>query len=126
MYKILIATIVVIIIHLGFSPSSFAQKLDKKNNKEVVSDTLMVRGVCGSCKERIEMAASIKGVKKASWDKHKQQLIVIYKPSKVTTKEIEQEVAKVGHDTENFKAEDKIYNRLPACCAYRSGEIEIH
>lgn len=127
--KIIVKTISVLMIwalFIGLSVPTFAQKPEKISSKTVVCDTIMVRGVCGSCEERIENAALIKGVKKVDWDKNTQQLIIYYKPSKVTTDKVEQEIAKVGHDTENYRAEDKIYNRLPACCAYRSGEIEIH
>jgi Cu(I)/Ag(I) efflux system membrane fusion protein len=28
-------------------------------------------------------------------------------------------VAKAGHDTEKYKATDKVYNDLPGCCKYR-------
>lgn len=125
MYKIIIS-IISIVVFLGSSFESIAQEKVEISKKTVVSDTIMVRGVCGSCEERIENAALIKGVKKAEWDKLKQQLIVFYKPAKVSSDKIEQEIAKAGHDTENYKAEDKIYNKLPSCCAYRSDEIEIH
>lgn len=126
MYKILTVSILSIIVFLGSTLESNAQGKVEINKKTVVSDTLMVRGVCGSCETRIENAALIKGVKKAEWDKYKQQLIVFYKPAKVSLDEIEKEVAKAGHDTPNHKASDEVYNQLPACCAYRSKEIDIH
>jgi len=33
-----------------------------------------------------------------------------------------QAVALVGHDTDLFKAEDSVYEKLPACCKYRDSE----
>ncbi len=93
----------------------------KPSSKSIVTDSLFVRGVCGSCKDRIENAALIKGVKKVSWNKKTQYLTVTYKPSKISLNKIEDEVVLAGHDTKDKKALDKNYNKLPACCAYRSG-----
>ncbi|NPD83423.1 ATPase [Lentimicrobium sp. L6] len=93
----------------------------KPSSKTIITDSLFVRGVCNSCKERIENAALIKGVKKVSWNKKTQYLTVIYKPSKISLNKIEDEVGLAGHDTKDKKALDKNYNKLPACCAYRSG-----
>lgn len=126
MYKLIISSIFILMISLGSSSNATAQTSKQKKSKSVVCDTIMVRGVCGSCKDRIENAALIKGVKKLNWDKNTQELIVYYKPSKVTTDQIEQEIAKIGHDTKKHKAKDEVYNSLPACCAYRSDEIDIH
>jgi predicted transcriptional regulator len=93
---------------------------------KVVSDTLQVNGVCDMCKERIENAALIRGVKKATYNKHKHQLIVIYNPEKTSVEVILKSVAEAGHDNEMFKAADEVYNRLPRCCAYRSSEAHVH
>lgn len=99
---------------------------EKVSKKTVVSDTLHVHGVCGMCKDRIENAALVKGVKKATWDKQTHQLIVFYKSSKISLDEIEKKVANAGHDTEHYKADQEVYNSLPKCCAYRSGEVHTH
>lgn len=96
------------------------------NSKIVITDSLYVAGVCNMCKERIENAALIKGVKKVTWNKKTQYLTVIYKPSKVSLDKIEEEVLLAGHDTKDKKALDKNYNKLPDCCAYRSGLIAPH
>jgi mercuric ion binding protein len=109
---------------LGLSNTVFSQ--EKIKTKKVVSDTILVKGVCDMCKERIENAALIRGVKKAEWNKFEQQLIVYYKPEKVESDAIEKEIAKAGHDTENHKARENDYARLPDCCAYRSDEIKVH
>lgn len=120
----IIAVIAVFAMTIGLSNTSFSQEKAKTN--KVVSDTLMVKGVCDMCKERIENAALIKGVKKATYDKFKHQLVVFYKPDKVELDKIEKEVAKAGHDTQNYKADQEVYNSLPKCCAYRSGEAHVH
>lgn len=100
----------------------------KAQNKspKIVTDSLYVFGVCNMCKDRIENAALIGGVKKVSWNKQSQYLTVIYKPAKVTVAKIEDEVVRAGHDTKNKKAVEKKYLSLPDCCAYRSDDIDIH
>ena len=93
-------------------------------NKSLDTATFTVNGVCGMCEERIENAAYIKGVKKVDWDKEAQKLTIIFKPNKVTVKEVARSVADAGHDNEYFKASDKAYGLINSCCRYR--EMEIH
>ncbi len=79
-----------------------------------------VLGKCGMCTTRIEKAAKgVKGVTYASYNLEKQMLTVKYKSDKTSQEDIEKAVAKVGHDTENFKTDDKTYNNLHNCCKYQ-------
>ena len=94
-----------------------AQKIDTVSFK--------VEGVCSMCKERIENASLIKGVKWNEWDMQSRMLTVIYKPKKVTSQKLQQAVADFGHDTESVKATDEAYKKLPMCCEYREGQ-ETH
>lgn len=98
-----------------FSFSIAAQ--DKSQNK---NESLKVQGLCSMCKTRIEKAAKIEGVESALWDSKTQLLTLNYNPSKTSADAVAKKVAGVGHDTEKYKAEDKVYNALPACCKYRS------
>jgi len=96
---------------LAFGLSSFAQNLKTEKVK--------VYGNCGSCEKRIDKAAkSIDGVTKASWDKDTKMLEVTYDPTKTSVEKIQTAVAKVGHDTDAVKADDKTYSALPGCCKY--------
>ncbi len=108
---------------LGNNPASIAQTI---SSKTIITDSIYVHGVCGMCKDRIENAALIKGVKKVSWNKLNHYLTIIYKPSKVSIEDIQKEVAKAGHDTGEYIAEEIVYNSLPDCCAYRSGDVAPH
>ncbi|MEI6684304.1 MAG: heavy-metal-associated domain-containing protein [Bacteroidota bacterium] len=83
------------------------------------TEKIKVYGNCGSCKTRIEKAAhSVKGVTQASWDKTDGMLTVTFDETKASVSKIEEAVAKVGHDTDHFKADDKTYDKLPGCCQY--------
>ncbi len=92
---------------------------------EVKTAEFKVEGVCGMCKDRIENGALIKGVKKAEWDKETELLTVIYDPDKVELMDIHKAIAELGHSTDKVKAEEKAYNKLPACCQY-DGDAHKH
>jgi len=84
------------------------------------TEKLKVYGNCEMCEERIEKAVkAIDGVTKADWYKETKMLKVTFDESKVTLDDIHKTVAKVGHDTDKVKADDKVYNALHECCKYR-------
>lgn len=79
----------------------------------------VVFGNCGMCKNRIEKAVGkLEGVETVNWDKESKYLTATYDPSKVKETEIHEQIISVGHDTEDSKAADKVYNSLPGCCQY--------
>ena len=107
-----------------YNPSFYLSNISSK--KDIRTDTIHVDGNCNMCKDRIENAALIKGVKKVTWDKYKDQLVVIYDSSKTDLNKIQKAIAEAGHDTEKYKASDKTYNSLPKCCAYREEGAHTH
>ncbi|USD24812.1 heavy-metal-associated domain-containing protein [Flagellimonas marinaquae] len=108
--KRLLSIFVFLLISAG---ALHAQDKNKKDNFEV-------KGNCGMCKARIEKASiKLKGVKYASWDVESKELSVIYNEAKCSLSNIKEAISKVGHDTDEFTADDKVYEKLPACCKYR-------
>ena len=90
------------------------------------TEKIKVNGKCGMCESRIEKTVNgIDGVSKADWNKETKVLEVTFDDAKTNTDNIEKAVAKVGHDTPHYKADDKVYENLPACCHYdRSEKME--
>ena len=88
------------------------------------TETIKVHGECGMCKSRIQKALKLEGISAAAWDADTKLLTVTYDPGKVTNDDIQKKVAAVGHDTEKYKADDKVYNKLPGCCKYEREKIE--
>lgn len=82
------------------------------------TETFKVWGHCESCKLRIEKAAKTDGVTRAVWDVKTKMLSLTYDPQKTTGEKIQKQIAAVGHDTEKFKADDKVFAKLPGCCKY--------
>lgn len=79
---------------------------------------IICKGNCGECKERIENAADIKGVKSATWDENTHVAQITYNTEKVSLNSIETAIAKAGYETENIKADTSAYEKLPQCCKY--------
>lgn len=79
-----------------------------------------VGGSCGMCKDRIEKTAkALDGVLGATWVQANQEIHLDYNPDKTNPDAVAKALAAVGHDAGSFKAEDSVYESLPACCHYR-------
>lgn len=91
---------------------------------QVAEDTLTVEGVCKMCKERIETAAYVKGVKFAQWNQETDQLSIAYKSDKVSKEDIVKSILQAGHSVDGTAPEDENYSSLPNCCRYH--EIDKH
>lgn len=112
---ILLATIVIFLV-----PKSYAQMHDhsKMETTSTKAETIKVSGNCGMCKDRIESTAKVEGVTKADWNKDTKMLTLVYNPATIKSDDIQKKIAAVGHDTEKYKADDKVYAKLPGCCKY--------
>ena len=103
------------ILLLMVTISAKAQEQKNKNAKY----TIEVNGNCELCKKRIEKAAfSVSGVKYAIWNVDTHQLNLILNEEKTTLLDVKKAVAKVGHDTDDVKANNEEYSNLHGCCQY--------
>jgi len=82
------------------------------------SESIKVSGNCDMCKNRIEKAAKAEGATTANWDSKTKLLAVTFDPSKTSVDALSKKIAATGHDTEKYKADDKVYAALPGCCHY--------
>lgn len=87
---------------------------------------ISVDGACDDCKDRIENAADIKGVKLCNWSPDTKKAVVTYDEAKVSVEAIEKAIAAKGYDTEHFKGDDSAYKKLPKCCQYRGNTEGLH
>ena len=90
----------------------------KSTDEKSITESIYVNGKCGMCKNRIQKAVKMEGISEATWNKETRMLLISYNPNKITNDEIQKKVAAVGHDTEKYKAEDTVYEKLPGCCHY--------
>ena len=110
-------TIIIILLSLIFSIKVQAQST-------VTTSTISVKGNCEQCKERIENAADIKGVKNSNWNEKSKIITLTYDTKKVSLEQIEKAIAKAGYETANEKADSNAYKNLPSCCKYQSGDCK--
>ena len=100
---------------LFFAFSTQAQDKKNKNAKYEIE----VNGNCEQCQKRIQKAAfSVAGVKSANWNIETHQLSLILNEEKTTLLDVKKALAKVGHDTDEVKATDEVYDNLHSCCKY--------
>ena len=77
-----------------------------------------VNGVCEMCKNRIETALDVKGIRLADWNIKTKFCRVKFNSEVISENKIHQLIAKLGHDTSKCKATDEDYNNLYYCCHY--------
>ncbi len=97
---------------IALSLTTSAQK------KNIKTETFKVYGNCTQCKERIEMALKVIKVYSANWNIDTKMLTVSYDSTKLSKTKISKKLALAGHDTEEFQADDNMYNSLLKCCYY--------
>ncbi len=86
---------------------------------DLMHQEIKVYGNCEMCKERIEEAAlDLEGILKADWNQETKILHLQFNPDMVSVDIIEQAIAEVGHDTDNYRASDEVYAELHECCKY--------
>ncbi len=106
---------ILVAIIVAFATQINAQKAEQ-------SASIKVLGNCSSCKLRIEKAAKTAGVTTADWNQSSKMLKITFDASKTNVDKVSKAVAAVGHDTEKYKADAKVYNALPSCCKYPRGK----
>jgi mercuric ion binding protein len=108
------------------SSTSIAQTHDHGNMNMIMDSTktesFKVFGKCNMCKARIEKTVLAEGATSASWNLKTQILTVTFDPAKTSKDALSRKLASVGHDTENYKAPDDVYAKLPGCCHYETSK----
>lgn len=102
-----------------------AQSTNSMKMASTKTETLKVWGNCDMCKTRIETAVKEAGATNASWDQKTKLLTLTFDPAKTNLDLFGKKLAAVGHDTEKYKADDKAYNALPACCKYERASSDV-
>jgi len=110
MRKLILATVFIL--------GAFSIQAQDKLNKNAMYE-IEVNGSCDMCQSRIQKAAfSVSGVKSATWSIETHKLNLILNEEKATILDVKKAVAKAGYDTDEVKATDENYTKLPGCCQY--------
>lgn len=100
------------------SGSSENAEIHSEMNSSSKTETIKVRGNCGSCKKRIENAVKTFPSASGDWDIVTKVLTLTYDPNQTSKDEIMKKIAEVGHDNELYTAQTSTYDSLPGCCLY--------
>lgn len=95
-----------------------AQTHDHSKMTTTTKETFKVLGNCDMCKARIEKTVKAEGATSADWNVKSKMLTVYFEQAKTSVDGLSKKLAAVGHDTEKYKADDKAYDALDACCKY--------
>lgn len=100
--------------------SAGAQSDKTQRTTGIKTENIKVSGTCSMDKRRIENAAyTVEGVKSAVWDEYSQVLTLKYSVFKKDAADnVQKKIASVGNDTEKYRADDMVYQKLPDCCHY--------
>lgn len=108
----LTAILLAMIMVFAVTGSNFSQEQKKEE-----TITIKTSAVCGMCKERIEGDMKFeKGVTDVNLDLKTKMLTVTYKTSKTNPDKLREAVTKIGYDADDKLADQKAYDKLPACC----------
>ena len=117
----LLSTLALVGVH-NFSFASNTIQVEATHKKQTTK-TFKVYGNCGMCEKTIESALKgVKGIEKADGNKETKIMEVTFDEGVITLKEIKQKIADVGYDTDEVRASEKVYNKLPGCCQYERPE----
>lgn len=90
---------------------------------KITKIVLEVDGLCGMCKERIENAAYLTGVKQVNWDKATHELDVVFRNDKVSEEQIIASINNAGHDVKGSLASAEQYKQIHSCCRFRDSDL---
>jgi Cu(I)/Ag(I) efflux system membrane fusion protein len=82
------------------------------------TSTFKVSGNCEMCKETIEAALDVKGVKHANWSIETGLITVVFNPEKISLDKIHELISKAGYETDKLPANESAYRELHKCCRY--------
>ena len=83
---------------------------------KTITQTILVKGECGMCKDKIEKALDIPGVSFAEWNTETKMLTVRYNDKKVTEDQIHKTISNLGYATDKLAASKEGQDKLDSCC----------
>jgi len=91
----------------------FAQNTGSKMSTVKIKTSAL----CDMCKDRIEKGLTLdKGIQESKLNVDNKIITVVFDPQKTTVEKIKKEIAAVGYDADNVKADASAYKKLPGCC----------
>ncbi|UOB18704.1 heavy-metal-associated domain-containing protein [Abyssalbus ytuae] len=118
-----------IVLLLGVILTTFSLSAQEKLEEDI--NSIVVKGNCEMCKQRIEKAAlSVTGVSSAIWELESHILYYEFDENMTSEAEIKKAISKAGHVAQDLVADEEAYKNLPRCCKYTKKfsnvALEVH
>ncbi len=108
-----LSTMALMTVALFFTVNLYAQEKAKKTETVEIKSSV----VCGMCEERVTSELAFeKGVKDVKVNLETKLITVTYRTNKTDKEAIKKAITKIGYDVDDLLADDKAYEKLPACC----------
>jgi len=117
--KIILTSIVLFAI--SFFSSTMLQAQEKGKTETVVIKSSVV---CGMCEAKVKKELAFeKGVTDIQVNLKERLITVEYRPNRTDEEKIKKAITKIGYDADDLVADEKAYEKLPACC---KRDVEPH
>lgn len=83
---------------------------------KTITQTILVKGECDKCKDKIEAALDIPGVSFAEWNKETKMLTIRYNDNKISENDIHTTISTLGYATDKMEANKEGQAKLDNCC----------
>ncbi len=87
--------------------------------QEKKTDTISIQSsvVCDMCKERVEKGLAYeRGIRDVAVDLDTKVVTVMFKPAIISAYDIRKKISMLGYDADTVVADQRAYEKLPACC----------
>lgn len=105
--------IILFLVSMLVQGNLFSQEKSKKTESVEIKSSVM----CGMCEAKIKKELAFeKGVKSVDVNLKTKVITVEYNINKTDKEKIKKAITKIGYDADELLADEKSYNKLPACC----------
>lgn len=111
--------ILVIGAFLLMAPTLSAQEKPAKKATLVVKTPTTCNHckICETCGQKLETDLYfVRGIKVVEYNEEAQTTTIVYKPRQITPEQVRQEIAKLGFDADDVKADPLAYEKRDECC----------
>lgn len=106
-----------VILALFASFTAFSQSGKKETITIVTKNNCNHCKVCETCGQKLETDLYfVRGVKLVTYNEAEMTTTIVYKPKQITPAKIREEIAKLGFDADDVKADPAAYAKRDTCC----------
>jgi periplasmic mercuric ion binding protein len=116
----------IIIAAMTFIAALFLSSTTLQAQEKSKTETVVVKSsvVCAMCEQKVKKDLAFeKGVTDIQVNLKEKLITVEYRPNRTNEEKIKKAITKIGYDADELMADEKAYDKLPACC---KRDVEPH